>query len=230
MSRHSYFYQGREISEQAALDHHGLLRDGVSVRVSAMMRDSDAAARDARTEAYRQYDREMGQMYKLHGSLRDTPTPWAEAPSGAGSNGPLGVGKRDSAAKFHDGTPDGGANRPGWRIPLNDDKRRAVVQDAYQQYERELTNRWRLGDQERTCSECDGGGEDEAGNDCPVCGGEGVLPAANETTDTQTAHASLAQRNDDSRPLAQRMQDHKRTMDALYRARDAELENAWRNK
>jgi hypothetical protein len=225
MSKHSYFYQGREISEDAALDRRGLLRDGVTARVRVTQRDNNPWADPHSYEStgqgeHGQRSQQAGDLCTLNGfpgRLKKV-------------NGELCcVPDTKDAVGFtdHSGDP-WSASRPGFRLRIGDTRK--AQRDAIAEYERELTNRWRLGDQERTCSACDGSGEDEAGNDCPVCGGEGVLPAANETTDRQTAHASLAQRNDDSRPLAQRMQDHKRTMDALYRARDAELENAWRNK
>jgi hypothetical protein len=40
MSKYSYFYRDREISERAALDQNGSLRDGVAVRVRMQMRDA----------------------------------------------------------------------------------------------------------------------------------------------------------------------------------------------
>jgi hypothetical protein len=40
MNKHSYHYAGREIREDEALDHRGILRDGVSTRVSMQFRDA----------------------------------------------------------------------------------------------------------------------------------------------------------------------------------------------
>jgi hypothetical protein len=42
MAKHSYHREGREISEHEALDHNGMLRDGVAVRVRMTMRDAAA--------------------------------------------------------------------------------------------------------------------------------------------------------------------------------------------
>jgi len=65
MTKHKYYNsRGDEISEQDALDHRGLLRDQITVRVR--MRDglSDAAARDARARAYELYDQEIQQAWR----------------------------------------------------------------------------------------------------------------------------------------------------------------------
>jgi hypothetical protein len=102
---------GDEIDERHAVDRSGALRDGVVLHVPLQMRDGlspvqlsvrDAAARDARAQAYATYDQEIQQAYK-HGSMRDTPTPWAETDprgrsteaTGFGSNGPRGQSEGD---------------------------------------------------------------------------------------------------------------------------------------
>jgi hypothetical protein len=51
MSKHQYFRNGVEISEHEAL-HRGMLRDQVTMRVRVRDSLSDAAARDARAQAY----------------------------------------------------------------------------------------------------------------------------------------------------------------------------------
>jgi hypothetical protein len=61
----------------------------------------------------------------------------------------------DSAAKFTDGTPDGGGNRPGWRIRIGDN--RQAVRDALRDYENDLVNRWR--GPNAPCPSCQGTGE-----------------------------------------------------------------------
>jgi hypothetical protein len=95
MRRHQYFDKhGQPISAAAALDSDSLLRDGCSLRVPTMFRDSaastthaitdttngadptagnragfrvaaiDAAARDAREAAYQQYEGELVNAWK----------------------------------------------------------------------------------------------------------------------------------------------------------------------
>jgi hypothetical protein len=87
MTKHQYYRDGVEITASEALDHRGLIRDGVTARVRVTMRDGD------------------------------------------------------SRVQFTDGTPDGGGNRPGWRIRVGDT--RQAVRDALRDYENDLVNRWR---------------------------------------------------------------------------------------
>lgn len=135
----------------------------------------------------------------------------------------------DGRVLFTDGTPDGGGNRPGWRIPLNDDaKRRAVVRDAYQRYETELTNRWRCRDGQHLCSACLGSGLDEDNEACGSCGGSGVIGEFNSNALVENTAAD--RQHDDGLSLADRMKDHQRNMSKLYAATDAELSQAWRGK
>lgn len=101
MTKQHRYYRGElEITAAEALDSHGIMRDGVAIRVGMRARD-----------------------HKL--------TPWADA-------------------KFDDGGDPTSGNRPGWRIPLHDDKRRAVVADAYRDYETRLVPSARLPILEKT--------------------------------------------------------------------------------
>jgi hypothetical protein len=131
----------------------------------------------------------------------------------------------DSIMTFSDGTDDETAGcRPGWRIPNMLDRRAQI--DAYQHYERELTNRWRCRDGQQLCPDCLGSGLGEDNEACGGCGGSGTVDDGYERSPNEAVANTAA----DSRPLAQRMQDHRRTMDQLYAQRDAELSEAWRNK
>jgi hypothetical protein len=109
MSRQPRYFDldGNEIDARHALDGHGALRDGVTLHIPLQLRDGltptqlsvrDAAARDARAQAYQRYDLEMGQMYKHGGSIRDAPTPslWAQADPCGGSFEATGFGSRGS--------------------------------------------------------------------------------------------------------------------------------------
>jgi hypothetical protein len=82
-------------------------------------------------------------------------------------------------------------NRPGFRVPVVNDRR--AVHDAYATYDSELCSRYR-------CNDGKGFGS-------PNEGGYDTLDSAS-----------------DSRTLDQSRQ----MMDRLYRERDAELQNAWR--
>jgi hypothetical protein len=166
MTKHQYYRGDTRISEADALDPRGHIKDGIMVKVPAMMRDSDPT-----------------RFTDFSGN------PWS-------------------------------ASRPGFRVRVGDNRK--AQRDALAEYERELTNRWRCGDQERACEACDGTGEDGSGNDCPVCNGEGFIPAAYERSPdeavrhSQTAHEGLDRRSNDSRSLNQMMHDHRQRMARLY--------------
>jgi hypothetical protein len=266
MSKHLYYRNGVEISEAEALDHCGVLRDRITMRVPTTMRD----AADARVQAYDAYDAEIQQRWR---NKRDA-DPWSETNPRGKSSEASGQGERgtprgqqpgdvctvngaegrlrmvngklqcvqprsssNSAAKFTDGvnTLDfrkGG--RPGWRIPLHvSDTAQLRVDDAHRRYQNDLINRWRCGDQERACPQCDGAGELD-GDDCEVCGGRGYLPAGGyecnaeaALENTATHHESLDHRRDS---LADQMRTHQSRMRKIYADADRELENAWRQK
>jgi hypothetical protein len=102
MSRQPRYFDldGDEIDARHALDRHGALRDGVTLHIPLQLRDGltptqlsvrDAAARDARAQAYAAYDQEIQQAYR-HGSMRDTPSPWAQADPRGGSFASTGFG------------------------------------------------------------------------------------------------------------------------------------------
>jgi hypothetical protein len=124
---------------------------------------------------------------------------------------------RDAKPQFTDGrtTDPLALQRPGYRIPIVNDRR--VVRDAYEHYETSLVNRYRVGDGVQ-CAQCYGSGEDEDGEDCSMCSGSGVMPGGNGD--------DLPDPASDNRTIDQ----HKQTMDQLYRQRDEELSNAWRQK
>jgi hypothetical protein len=138
-----------------------------------------------------------GAVYRVPLSMRDGRPPLrADADTATGAyTGP---------AIFTDGRsndPTAGC-RPGWRIPIINDRR--AVRDAYAEYENALKDAYRQQD-----------GEDEDGDECEACGGYGVV---NE----DHSHA-------DRRPLDQTIQDHRTQMNQLYADRDAELSQMWRS-
>src|SRR3984957_11618573 len=69
-----------------------------------------------------------------------------------------------------------GLHRPGFRVPVVNDRRKVV--DAYAKYETSLVNAYRVGDGEAQCPDCDGSGADEDGDTCATCHGRGTVSAS----------------------------------------------------
>ena len=134
-----------------------------------------------------------------------------------------------AAQQFTDGSLSGGYNKPGFRIPLHGDtKQRAVLDAAYQLYERELTNRWRQNDHERPCDQCDGTGiSGIGGEDCEVCDGRGYIPAASDrSADAAATHIEAV------RPprATDAISKHRQVMDRLYSDYDKSISEQWRQR
>jgi hypothetical protein len=146
-----------------------------------------------------------GQSLRISMTMRDSLSPLQRSVADSANN------------RITDGrtTDPNALNRPGFRVPVVNDRR--AVRDAYAAYETSLVNRYRVGDGMQ-CPDCFGSGEDEDGGDCPMCKGSGVLPGGNGD--------DLPDPASDNRTIDQ----HKQTMDQLYRERDEELSNAWRQK
>jgi hypothetical protein len=132
---------------------------------------------------------------------------------------------RDSAAKplITDGrTNDPTAlHRPGFRIPVVNDRRKVV--DAYAKYETGLVtayrvNAYRVGDEEAQCPDCDGSGEDEDGDTCETCNGSGTVSASERSTGK--GFGNEGHRSEDSRSV---------TRDQAYKDYDQALSSAWKN-
>lgn len=212
--KHQYFDQyGVEIDEQHAL-HNGVLKDGHRMRV--MVRDADTGSTGQGSRG------QLGVRLGSPCSKDGWPGTWV-----MGSDGEpvCDITTKDSAVGFHDGSGDPwSASRPGFRVRTTDNRK--PVHDALLTYDLELTNRWKCKDGQSVCSSCSGSGLGDDGEACDACGGSGVQDDGYETTPSEAVENTAA----DSRPLAQRMQDHRRTMDQLYAQRDAELSEAWRNK
>jgi hypothetical protein len=206
-SRAKYFdANSNEIDAAHALDQHGVLKDRCTMRVPTTMRD--AATGSVRGEA----EGDLCTRNGWPGTLR------------RGADGELfcDIGRKDAKPQFTDGrtTDPTAMNRPGFRVPVVNDRR--AVHDAYARYQTGLVNAYRVGDGEVQCPQCFGSGEDEDG-DCDACNGTGIMAASKsggyDNGDTPDPAS-------DSRSLDQ----HRQTMDRLYRERDAELANAWRTK
>jgi hypothetical protein len=242
-------------------DEKNCLRDGAVYRVRMTARDDDpetgAGERGSRGEPiegtpctvrnaeFREHVGSPGVLRKINGA-------WVCVPTKAKDAAP--------APRFTDGNGDKdptSANRPGWRIPVGDsgDSRRKLVDAAYAEYERSLVNRYRSGDQEKVCPECDGTGEDAYGKPCTVCGGKGALAASYErdpddaVDQTMTHHEGLGRRDStrdamarrrelcdrpvrerDGRSVDQMTRDHQATMAKLYADLDIEIANMWRTR
>ncbi len=87
---------------------------------------------------------------------------------------------------------------------------------------------------EKECPACASTGIDDDGEPCPVCHGEGMVPADYEddpdeiARNTQTGIEGLGARRTDSRSLAQMMRDHQDKMADIYDNLDRELRERWR--
>ena len=163
--RHLYYDQhGKQIPAALALDANGILREGVTQRVSLMMRDGvtvsdakdptagcrpgfrlatiDAAARDAREAARREYLDYITSAYKQPQRVRDQDT----------RAGKSGLVDHDEPTHFSrpritDGTGDSSElafSRPGWRM-LADASVNNARETAYAEYLHDLTTAWRCG-------------------------------------------------------------------------------------
>jgi hypothetical protein len=140
-----------------------------------------------------------------------------------------GTGSHDAKPQFTDGhnivDPAAGL-KPGYRMPVVQD--RTKVHDAYAKADRQMRNRYKCGDQENICEDCDGEGYDEDGDVCDTCNGTGVMPEV-EAEDEGTSRFGS---NNDPDPASdsRTLDRHHQMMDRLYRERDAELQNAWRRR
>ena len=136
----------------------------------------------------------------------------------------------DARAQFTDGSNDPTqANRPGWRLRIGD--QRQAQHDAYAAYERDLTNRWRGGDNtQQVCPECDGSKFQSNGNTCETCGDLGYLGSTNAIVEQQDAGVISKVPSFDTRSLDEIMRSHRERMTQLYDQHDRELSEAWRQR
>jgi hypothetical protein len=111
-----------------------------------------------------------------------------------------------------------GLHRPGWRIPTVQDRR--ATRDALQRYETQISNRFKCGDGERLCDDCDGEGFVD-GIVCDACGSDGVLPEDERGT---CAKSNFGSTNEGARS------DSAMTREQLYDAYDRELGEMWRTR
>ena len=137
---------------------------------------------------------------------------------------------REAKPQFTDGhsivDPAAGL-KPGWRMPVVQD--RSNVRDAYRHYETSLTNAYRVGDGTQ-CSECFGSGEGPDGEDCKVCNGTGLMPDERSRTGKGGKGFGSTNEGGYNSSDGHSLDQYRQTMDRLYRERDAELQNAWRQR
>lgn len=133
---------------------------------------------------------------------------------------------RDASASRHrplitDGSGNSGLalHKPGYRIPTND-SRRSIIEDSYAAYEREITHRYKCGDEEKVCPDCGGDGGDEAGDTCETCNGSGTVSARERSTGEGFSSGNEGHRSEDSRSV---------TRDQACRDYDQALSSAWQN-
>ena len=232
--KHRYFDgNGNEVDAVHALDGNGILRNGFTLRIPMLMRDTapwrETDPRGRSSEVTGQGERGQGGSQIGSPCTRDG---WPGVLR-RGSDGELfcNIGRKVDGMLITDGRTDDkmSLNRPGFRVPIVHDRR--AVRDAYQRYETGLVNAYRVNDGEVQCPDCNGCGRDENIVACETCGGDGTVPADYKRTaganfgGTQTAHEGLPPpRRADSAML----QSHRIRMAKLHDAYDEELRNAWR--
>jgi hypothetical protein len=111
---------------------------------------------------------------------------------------------------------------------------------AYAAYEARLRDAYKTPEEgngdRRFCPKCDGAGLDQNLAECPLCHGEGTVPAdyegdedeVLENTETHTEGMGHNRRRVDHRTVAQMMRDHQVRMSSIYEKFDHELSEAWR--
>jgi hypothetical protein len=192
-----------------------VLRDRGRVRISMTMRD--AAMAKSGTGSVRgevagdicTIDGSEGRLRNVNGALQCVP-----------------LKSQDARPQFTDGrtTDPTALNRPGFRVPVVNDRR--AVHDAYARYQTGLVNAYRVGDGEMQCPECFGSGEDEDG-DCDACNGTGIMAASKGGKGFGSSNEGGYDTPDPASD-AQTIRDHRQNMASLHAQLDAELTTAWR--
>jgi hypothetical protein len=200
-------------------DERGVLRDGRSARVSLQMRDSLRRA-------------DAGPIGQREGDLC-TRNGWSGTLK-LGADGELfcDIGRKDAKPVITDGRTDDrmALHRPGYRINTSDTRQK--VADAYAHYETSLVNRYKVGDGEMQCPTCFGSGVLN-GEDCDDCDGTGIMPDYdNDTSNGEGGGFGSTNEgpSSDSRNRSVSLDQHRQTMDRLYRERDAADQAAYLNR
>jgi hypothetical protein len=214
----------RKYHDDDIFDDDGLLKDGKVLRVKLTMADGDTV-HNALQRALQ--ERDSGPLRVVDGFSRG----------------------RDSTAM----------HRPGYRIFDGDDAWEHQKARMYAAYDRDLRDQYKNptgfggdlsitgagekgstdqdGDDMRLCPDCDATGKADAGSECQVCGGTGLVPHNSERSAEQivenasTHHEGLSPRSArraDSHTVRQPMADHERKMEPLYEAVESELREKWR--
>jgi hypothetical protein len=226
-------------------DDDKILQDGHVLRVPMTQRDSlSPLQRAVADNAVRDNNRITDEAYARGRSFEST---------GFGSHGPRGqqagdvcmtndkregrlrmvkgqlvcvAVKQDAKPVITDGrtTDPMALHHPGFRVPVVND--RHEVHRAYAADAAYLRNRYKCGDGERLCEDCNGEGYDEDGNVCSTCNGDGVMPEAKDQRKSRVGSNNMPDPASDSRTLDQ----HRQVMDQAYQSYDNDLENAWRGR
>jgi hypothetical protein len=196
-----------------------ILKDGGRIRISMRMRDAVVG-----TGSHGPRGQVVGDVCTINGSegrLRNVKGDLVCVP----------LKSQDAKPQFTDGhTTDSLAlQRPGWRIPAVNDRR--AVTDTYRRVELGQTKAYRIGDKTQ-CPECFGSGEDEDGEACSACNGNGIMSERSSRTSKGFGSSNEGGHNtpDPASDAQTMIRDHRANMDRLYAERDAELSNAWRTK
>jgi hypothetical protein len=132
-NKHQYYRGDVRIDEAEALDPRGHIKDGITARVSATMRDAPPPSLWAQADPRGSGSTGFGSSGQL-GARPGQPCTrngWQGTLKRA-ADGSLvcNIGRRDALPQFRDGGDPTSGNKPGWRIPAVND--RQTVRDAYQ--------------------------------------------------------------------------------------------------
>ncbi len=215
---HQFFDRhGREISEREAIDHLGIIRDGITMRTKMQVMDGgDERVLRRLLQNVRgpsMVHDHSGDPFGLHrpGFRMTTDSRMNDAPERA---------YRDYERSL---TTD----------YLNPTKHRRRDEDDDAVVKRTSDARRNNGD-DKECPDCAGTGIDAVGDECPVCHGEGIVPACYESDpeeivrNTQPRIEGLGAQRTEGRSLSQLMRDHQNKMAVIYDHLDQKLSNAWR--
>jgi hypothetical protein len=204
-----------------------VLKDKGRIRVSMQMRDASMSRNSGLLESLERMtgQGERGQRGQVEGDLCTINGSEGRLRNVNGELRCVPLRSNDAKPQFTDGrtTDPFALQRPGFRIPVVNDRR--AVHDAYTADDAYLRNRYKCGDGEQLCEDCDGEGYDADGNQCETCNSSGTVSARERSSGKRFGSTNEA--GFDSRSVNQH--DH-RTTDQAYRDYDKSISEQWKTQ
>ena len=200
MSKYSYFYRDREISERAALDQNGSLRDGVAVRVRMQMRDAGI------TDLQRAVAADAANRRPVFDAFGH---PAGHRPGAVFTNDRAARDAKAAAYQQYDAEI-----QRAWEQTNPRGKSFAATGAG--------SNGPDGGDDWVACPTCSGHDAD-----CPTCGGKGYV-TKDDADDIEAAFQRTQTHHERGGSLDAMMRDHQTNMAAVYAAYDRDLTEIWR--